>query len=426
MNGAENIERLIKSTRKNLQPRINLQVYESIIQGVESVAESMSINLNIKIIYSPVRKGECVKLGEHTWLIYDQYMGQSMNLLNRIFIEAEDDTLAFTYFHKVLAERLLEVGKLNEALHCAKVYSRHHDRLKGKRIDERLRGTFTSVQEKFYFYHELGHQVHANPDLQPLPRALAKDLVQEQVELKSLSLEALILRVRATAPATWSQADTEAQITQLKKDFGSAEYQLFLKAMLDALMSDDLLEEVFCDVFAADILSAEALIQNIDQAEVFRAIYLGFYHLQVFEYVRRFPELERGNGRLRSDWAHDVMPNIMARSHCMKAHLLFSYRGHLRFIQGLNDDAIAEKVAAFDHQLRNDQSRYYTVIYDIAMKISEQLRRGNRIAKLGKKATSQLNAATALPQYNGVDFTQNELRNIILASTGWKPDASAM
>ncbi len=422
MNGAERVDRLISATRMNVQQRVNTELYASTIDKIKIFAESMDINLNIRIVYSPSRQAETRTFGEHTWLIYDQYMGQSMNLLNRIFIEANDDEPAFIYFHKVLSERLLEVGNLNESLHCASIYAQEREKLKGKFTNEKLRDTLTKAQERFYFYHEFGHRIYAEPKLQPLVREQVQRLVEECITQKTLPLDELILQMRAAPPAAYHHMDLEQLINEIRKDFSSKKKCDFTEATLAALVDPEIHEEIFCDILATDLLSVDAIVNELDQTEVLRAIYIGFYHLQAFEYIRRFPNLPRGNGPLGSDWKRDNMPRIQARSHCLKSHLLFSYEGHLRTFSELDDEAISAKIESFAIQLMNDQKRHYDLIFDITMKICDNLRRGNRIAKLGKKAKSRIEPKAPRSAAKSKPLTSDEIKNMILITTGWFHD----
>ncbi|NWD79115.1 hypothetical protein HX891_01895 [Pseudomonas reactans] len=420
---SEKIDRLINSTRNNYPHRVNVGYYEVPLEKIKNVADRLSIDVKVKIVYSSTRSAESISLGESEWLVYDQYMGQSINLLNRIFIEADDHRPALTYFHKALAERLLEVGKLSEALHCALYYSQERKILEPKRVNENLRGLMTTLQEQFYFYHEFGHIIYRKPGTLPLVRQQVQDIVEHLITEKNLSLEDTIARLRAAPPAAYHHADLEEAIAEQRREFGKKSRCQFVNATLSALADPGIQEEIFCDIFSADLLSLEAFVQGSDPVDVLRSIYIGFYHLQAFEYIKRFPDLPRGAGKLEHDWSFDNVPKVQVRSHCLRTHLLFIYESHLRVTLGLDETSTSARLKQFNIQLMEDQKRHYEVIYDVSMRLCDGLRRGNRIAKLGKKVKNLLKKDAPSTPYRRDLMSAEKTQQMVLSATGWLHDA---
>ena len=154
---------------------------------------------------------------------------------------------------------------------------------------------------------------------------------------------------------------------------------------------------------------------TVDKIQLLRAIYIGFYHLQAFEYMRRFSSPIN-----EENWLADNMPRVMARSHCLRGHLIFQYQSHLFLEKGVDKTNIPELIEAFNIQLMEDQRRHYEVIYDRAMGVCDNLRRGDWIGELGQSAFNEL--LEKIEETNlskNVLIGENELRQIVLALTGW-------
>lgn len=411
MSGPLPIDRFIATTRTNRQDRVLAASYELAIERLRSMAEHFGLQVEVKVVYSSARRIEHITLAGKNWLIYDQYMGQSMNLLNRLFIEAEDGNPALVYFHKVLAERLVEVGRLNEALHCSKFYWNSKEVLSPKRVDELWRGLLTGIQERFLMYHEFGHRVFAEPKLMPVMREHVRSLIDHKLQVNGRSLEEEIADLREAPPAAYHHNDIDEAIRELREQHESGCAQQFTDAVSKALAEPQIEEEVFCDIFAADLISNEAYLDEFDHIRVLRAIYIGFYHLQALEYLRRFPSLPHGG----VNWLDDNMPRVHARSYCLRAHLIFLLQLH-QLKTNVDKDSAAEQVQAFEIQLMEDQKRHYEVIYDSATSLCDNLRADDWITKLGEEAVQILKGGLTP---DSPSISDDELKSTILIMSGW-------
>lgn len=416
MTSAAKIDRIINVTRLNVSERVRDHWYQQPLSIIRILAQNFGLNLNIKVIYSATRRAEHVTVGGDNWLIYDQYMGQSMNLLNRIFIESQDDQPAYSYFHKVLAERLLEVGMLSEALHCAAYYHNSRTTLDAKLTNEVWRDFLTKTQERFHMYHELGHEVFANPKLLPVMRGHSETIMAEMIQKKSRTINEVITSMREAHPAAYHHQDLETAIDEIRYQYESGEESGFHNAARAALSDAQVREEVFCDIFAADIISNEALAAERDPVETLRAAYIGFYHLQAIEYIRRFPDL--GDDRL--NWEYDSVPELQVRSHCLREHLLFIYELYLRFTLKACEEVISAKIQAFNVQLMEDQKRYYESIFDHVMQITDSLRESGILSRYGQKAVGALTRTELGVDHNqDASVQEDTIRHVISIMTGW-------
>ena len=369
------VNRFINATRINIANRVKPEIYQGVLSHLSALASRLDLPTEFKIVYSTSRRVELVTLSGVSWVIYDQYMGQTMNLLNRIFIEAEDKQHSIVYFHKVLAERLLEVGRLEEALHCATIYHNHREDLNLKRLDEEWRFLLIEVHEAFLLHHEFGHAVFAKETLFPIMREHASQIIEDLIKSKRRSIEKIIEDARNAPPAAIHHQNIDDFILSIQKlDRG---YNSIIGAQIAYLNASQTLEEVFCDIFAADLVLNIEMQKGRDIVKTLRAIYIGFYHMQAIEYLRRFPNLSNKD----PDWGIDTIPQVQ---------LVFLYQAHLHNDPRSISIDIQGEVLKLQTLLMDDQKRHYEIIYDSAMALCDNLRKNNWIIKLGRKAIKKL------------------------------------
>jgi len=119
----------------------------------------------LKVIYSLQRSAEIIDLSGKEFLIYDQYLGQTFNMLNRILLNSTDTMDSEMYFFKLLSERFAVKGENK----IAQLLAYMHHIMKGKYFsyksdkDILQRAIFTYSQEVFIISHEIAHLLIENP-----------------------------------------------------------------------------------------------------------------------------------------------------------------------------------------------------------------------------------------------------------------------
>ncbi len=252
----------------------------------------------------------------------------------------------------------------------------------------------------------------------PVVREHVQFLLQHQIGVKQRSLQDVLELFRDAPTAALHHQDFDASIREIKLHYESEEGKNFKQAQLISLAEPQTEEEVFCDVFASDFVLAEGRLDGADIARVLRAIYVGFYHLQALEYLRRLPSLSSAN----ANWQADNMPYIQSRGHCLRSHLLFLYQTELQVERQLDDDTVAEEVRTFEIQLMEDQKRHYDVVFDSAMRLRDSLLADNWISELGEEALRTLRDELNSPESVTPQLpNDDDLRTAILIMTGWLP-----
>jgi hypothetical protein len=144
----------------------------------------------LTVVYSADRRCELVNISERSrYLVYDQYLGQSFNKLNRNqFARHSKDQLAKSYGCKYLAEKLLlkDETVLATVLALLSVGFNSHVQENGDPYteisseDERRRLDYIVTQELYVIAHEIGHFVFlANADADKKPEEHIRESLLE-------------------------------------------------------------------------------------------------------------------------------------------------------------------------------------------------------------------------------------------------------
>jgi hypothetical protein len=120
---------------------------------------------HLVIVYSLQRAHEIARIGGELYLIYDQYVGQTFNMLNRIWLNSDDRRDGEMFAFKLLAEYYATRGEGALAGLCAGAYATLHVECSSykRERDIRRRNTITIVQEVFVMAHELAHLIITEP-----------------------------------------------------------------------------------------------------------------------------------------------------------------------------------------------------------------------------------------------------------------------
>lgn len=130
--------------------------YKSIGTAINSDYDKLP---ELKVCYSINRTCEIIKFNDKEYLIYDQYLGQSLNMLNRLYFNSKIKDEAKTYGYKLIAEKIYTTGYYK----YSKIFAITHILLKEKSssykidIDFNKRAIYRYVQELFIMCHELAH-----------------------------------------------------------------------------------------------------------------------------------------------------------------------------------------------------------------------------------------------------------------------------
>jgi hypothetical protein len=262
------IQEYLASTRFSLEVSIEEPaktsirelLYEPMFAFVAKQAAQHGIDAPASAIYTDMMRSEAITLNGKSYIVHDQYFGQVINMMNRLFLYGASRATKFTYFHKVASHILSRYGFYEEAIFAANTY-RTQRRLmnhQGVQGDQFVHGIYTSMQEHFVVMHELAHVAYRN----------------DQAALES-SRAAVSEWLHSYAEKTRSGAvpENQAHITRglsegEKREFLSRqddfEQSLAVQAQICSAIQarPDLLEEFCCDEWAIS-----RMVEAIDAGE---------------------------------------------------------------------------------------------------------------------------------------------------------------
>lgn len=155
-----NTARRTKATSAEL-----VALYEGYYEHITAQISPIGGYPELHVTYSSERRCELLQLKGRHYLVYDQYLGQSFNRINRIqFARHESPMLSMAYGSKFIAERLISLNALGPAVFFGLI-SKQFEKMAhvpgnpyadlGE--DEHLRLRLIAAQEVFVMAHEVAH-----------------------------------------------------------------------------------------------------------------------------------------------------------------------------------------------------------------------------------------------------------------------------
>jgi len=160
------IEQYLAAARRTRPPTPSLAAeYAKYYKQITAHTTPIGPSPELCITYSSDRKCELITVNQTDYLVYDQYLGQSFNRLNRIQYALHGASmLSQAFASKFLAERLLSLGQTGLAAFFALVAQQFQrnvkvdgDPFKLSKTVEDIRHGLTASQEIFVMAHELAH-----------------------------------------------------------------------------------------------------------------------------------------------------------------------------------------------------------------------------------------------------------------------------
>ena len=293
------------------------------------------------VTFSSDRKCELIRIGTTSHLVYDQYLGQSFNRLNRIQFAAHGASqLSQAYASKYVAERLLCFGHAGPAAFFAAASHQFERGVKeeGDPFDVPMalnvvRGSLTAVQEIFVIAHELAHYrwQRDNENLREEIRRYADEFIGHNAQIP--------------------KAEEQASTNRYRETFEHA--------------PPEFLEELFADDFGALIAFRVAISMGIPAWQAAAGAVLAFKYLRLFRHLelvaRRIVELtaesdpkafKHGLAELKNDiWDEPagVVGEYQFREHFIR-HRLRQARLTLPSQDADDEGAISELIGEYDEK----------------------------------------------------------------------------
>jgi hypothetical protein len=151
----------IESTRKikgQRNEKLN-DYYHKVFNIIKKHAQFDISGVELEVIYSSNKTAELLYLKDRHFLVYDQYLGQVFNMMNRLFFNATEPRESLAYSFKIFAEEIQLEGRPDIGLIFALSYLKviEESSTYKKDIDLATRLNYTAIQEMFVMVHELIH-----------------------------------------------------------------------------------------------------------------------------------------------------------------------------------------------------------------------------------------------------------------------------
>ena len=240
----------------------------------------------LRVTYSTNKSCETINLNGINYIIYDQNLGQSMNMMNRLFFNSTDKDDAIMYGYKLLAENFQLMGRPD----IGAAFVLQHVKLKENAtsykidIDPRRRAAFTLTQECFVLVHELMHIVLSQRDSQPL-LASKREMILETMTHRVNIVEAVheyLSDIDSAFDDTESERLTPKQIRAVEKEFAKNQEEFIAERSAELTGRVDILEECVVDEWAAWLTTAIVKrAYGVSLIDSLQAILIGLHSLRL-------------------------------------------------------------------------------------------------------------------------------------------------
>lgn len=130
--------------------------YAPISDLITEMAKVDGMDVTFKVVYSGVYRTDLVKSSNSFFIIHNQYLGQVLNMLNRIILYDYQTYPSLIYFHKVCGQIKSRYGFYEESYFLGHFYQSHRDEIP-KETERFYHRDYTRIQERFLIFHEYFH-----------------------------------------------------------------------------------------------------------------------------------------------------------------------------------------------------------------------------------------------------------------------------
>jgi len=258
-------------------------MYEPMIGYINTLSEGLGIQVDIEIVYTDSFKSEAVTLNNRMHIIHDRYLGQVINMLNRLFLYGASHETRLTYSHKLASQIFSRYGFYEESIFAAQIYQDEKESMDHKKKQAEngslIHGLYTHIQELYILLHEHAHLVFK--DNKELLSQISEDVREwiidygQKESSQKLMMEALSQKDIPSDELKFymENMDKLTEHAQLANDF-----------CIEISNRTDLVEEFCCDRLA--ILHMVPYLKALSQlksSDYIKAIVLCFLHLRTIQ-----------------------------------------------------------------------------------------------------------------------------------------------
>ena len=261
---------------RRLESRVGLEwadtYYARLYDHLKLVAPSSLPPLTV--IYSTERSCQIVKAAGEWHLIYDQYLGETFDLLTRILYHAQIPAYAEAFAIKSAAQRLVSRGRFPEAAYLILYFAEMQPREALAAISEDNRKSLTPAHELFVMAHEACHFLMRHDEHFRAGRVEAAEVAFSYAlnrlgpdRIPSLELRLSICRNYGIPVQKRVWKRSARRTVRLWRKYHATH-----------------LEEVKCDLFALDVVLKYVQGQGLNPWIGFIACFLALRYIRILHY----------------------------------------------------------------------------------------------------------------------------------------------
>ncbi len=358
-----NVQSYLESTRflipneedSQLQ-EVKNNLYTPLCNYLKQVSDSYDISLQFGVVYSDTLKSETIIVNKQKYIIHDQYLGQVLNMLNRLFLYECSIQSKEIYSHKLLSQIFSRYGFYEESVFSANIYNNFKNEIdsNGKLGNKKsnLHSLFTVIQELFIILHELSHIIFSerNDMLDTIRNEVKEWVIKYQYDAlkKPTNYDQYI-------PDELTHIEKVEYLTALKKDRG-----ISIQNIDEVYNNNNLLEEFCCDRLA--MLNLLPYLEQIDMELNFYPIVLCLLHMRSLQSIETICSLEENLKLEDRKTISDSRKSVLSTFNQMRVHHIKDYSYKIFNISG---DYYSETHSLIATSMNNHTDEINTPLYKI-------------------------------------------------------------
>jgi hypothetical protein len=353
MTARQKLDEYLRASRRVQDPKPALIAhYEALFEPLRLGIQGYNLQPpELVVTFSPQRRCETIQIGGDAFLIYDEYLGQTMNYLNRVLFNAKNGDAVQAYAMKYIAENLrIRQRPLNASM-FALAYGKMRNSAKlGTTTSARERGGMTTLQEVFVIAHEVAHLLYAGSKafrVDGSDRAQSILLELEENRHRTDTADKLRERYGMTFP--------EAELIEVEDE----------RIKIVRAHGTRHIEEIACDHWSfRNCLDFADVVLRMPREQSFRAILVTLRHLRALRYF---------DGLLHFYLTGDGTGFAQSRLAQLREYAL---RKAMRFTYVYEEDGSSSDWNAIDAEISDLLDRYdnlveFPLLFDLMDKVKK-------------------------------------------------------
>ncbi|WP_340678418.1 hypothetical protein [Paraglaciecola sp.] len=422
------ISAYILSTRKQYKSGDLSSMYSKLFKYIDLSLKKLNVECIYTTSFSKHRACENIEFNGKNCLVYDQYLGQTFNMFNRILLEDKPTDAIFSYAHKLMGEYFNRYNYIREAAACGVLYSETRKALLSDGYVDDKRRRYTFIQEFFVMAHEAYHMIlRESEDIRA--EGMYNIDVYANRRRERTSILSQIPREEWNSLHTDEYREkwlTDEELEKEARDYDQ-DSQNEVEERINNLLENDenLREELCCDYYAASmVINICHFVFKIDICEILEAIYIATYHLRSLRILEIGCSNYIENGKLGNSNVDSKNPNqfiveseetlsLIIRSQAMlqRALDLFDfYLGENSIIKTLmptNSDRDVDKVKFHDDLMSSQQLHYKTIHDTVEQVIGNGLYNGMLEKEIVRREQNQVEFKRFLSSLSELESATN-------------------